>query len=196
MVVCNSCKKCTLKVSFSFFFFFFLTFLVVALSAVVLCVYNDVVLGLTWVAAKEKFIFEPQAKMSRKKLAAQQLNCNTVSKTQPFSFFFFFHHQLCAILIHKGTVWHFLSVVCCIVFGSFVGSLKVSFFWCCTYCCFLLPNKKKTNTEMYYSFVAAVTVSSSGAIRCRLPSSGCTIQVMVIIRHLLSGRHHPFDRGS
>lgn len=60
----------------------------VALSAVVLCVYNDVVLGLTWVAAKEKFIFEPQAKMSRKKLAAQQLNCNTVSKTQPFSFFF------------------------------------------------------------------------------------------------------------
>lgn len=126
------------------FFFFFLTFLVVALSAVVLCVYNDVVLGLTWVAAKEKFIFEPQAKMSRKKLAAQQLNCNTVSKTQPFSFFFFFfHHQLCAILIHKGTVWHFLSVVCCIVFGSFVGSLKVSFFWCCTYCCFLLPNKQK-----------------------------------------------------
>lgn len=179
---------------FLFFFFFFLTFLVVALSAVVLCVYNDVVLGLTWVAAKEKFIFEPQAKMSRKKLAAQQLNCNTVSKTQPFSFFF--HHQLCAILIHKGTVWHFLSVVCCICIWQFCGVIKGELFL--VLYILLLPVTKQTkkNTEMYYSFVAAVTVSSSGAIRCRLPSSDCTIQVMVIIRHLLSGRHHPFDRGS
>lgn len=170
----------------------------VALSAVVLCVYNDVVLGLTWVAAKEKFIFEPQAKMSRKKLAAQQLNCNTVSKTQPFSFFFFFFPPPAVChLDSQGNclAFPFCGLLHCI--WQFCGVIKGELFL--VLYILLLPvtkQNKKTNTEMYYSFVAAVTVSSSGAIRCRLPSSGCTIQVMVIIRHLLSGRHHPFDRGS
>lgn len=166
-VVCNSCKKGSWEVSFSLFFN--LTFLVVFWR----CTWVD------WLGLQLKrnlFLNHKQRWVAKTRSSA--LNCYTVNTTH----FFFCDNQLCASWFTRelsGTSFLWFAAF---VFGSFMYIL-------------LLPVTKQNKHRDVLQLMAAVTVRSSGAICCRLLSYGCTLQVTVIICHLLSGRHHLFDKG-